>query len=489
MPMTAAPPRRSVARPFTVAHFRSWARKLTLDNGKPWVVDPYFEAFLVDYFAGIPECWLIVPEENAKTTNLAGLALYVLEFRSDAMSPWAASSREQAEIGYKQAEGFVRRSPRLGELFQCLPGYRKIRHRETGAEIKIFAADEGTGDGVIFTDAFIDELHRHKSLALYRTWSGKLGKRQGQLATISTAGEVGSEFETTREKIRQGLPTISRRPGYIHVRSDQVTLHEYAIPEDGDPTDMAVVKLANPFSGITVKTLDRKFNKPTMTLNHWRRFTCNYPTRDESAAIQEAEWHAAATTDEIPAGETIWLGLDVAFKWDTTAAVPFWMPAPPNRVLGPATILTPPRDGSSLEVDAIKRAIVVIHQRNPIAVVVMDTSHAEDLAQWIRDNITQTVVDRQQTNTLAVEDYERFMSALRNGWLQHAGDPGLTRHALNAVARVLPFGDARFDRVSQTRQGGNQEIRVIDALTAAAMVNSVASAQPEPVAEPIVAWG
>ena len=42
------------------------------------------------------------------------------------------------------------------------------------------------------------------------------------------------------------------------------------------------------------------------------------------------------------------------------------------------------------------------------------------------------VIDRQQTNPFAVEDYDRFMEALRNGWLQHAGDADLTSHALNA---------------------------------------------------------
>jgi hypothetical protein len=35
------------------------------------------------------------------------------------------------------------------------------------------------------------------------------------------------------------------------------------------------------------------------------------------------------------------------------------------------------------------------------------------------------------------------MEALRKGWLHHTGRQGLTSHALNAIARVLPFGDAR----------------------------------------------
>jgi hypothetical protein len=58
--------------------------------------------------------------------------------------------------------------------------------------------------------------------------------------------------------------------------------------------------------------------------------------------------------------------------------------------------------------------------------------------------------------------------------LKHTGLPEAARHALNAVARVLPLGDARFDRPSQTRQGGDQDRRVIDALSAAAMVADAA---------------
>ena len=112
----------------------------------------------------------------------------------------------------------------------------------------------------------------------------------------------------------------------------------------------------------------------------------------------------------------------------------------------------------------------------------MDTSRAEQLAQWIESELGAAVIDRPQTNAFAVQDFDRFMEGLRKGWLHHTGDAGLTSHALNAIARVLPWGDARFDRPSQTRQSSEQDRRVIDALTAASMVHSLASG-PQPVAE------
>jgi phage terminase large subunit-like protein len=465
-------------RPFTVDHFRHWALGLTLDNGMPWIVEPYFESFLEDYLAGVRENWLLVPEANAKTTGVAGLAVYLLEHRECAEIPWAASARDQAEIGYRQAAGFVRRSERLTGLMRCYDGYRRIVNLQTSGRIQVFAADDRTGDGVIPTDAFLDELHRHPDLGLYRTWQGKLDKRGGQMATISTAGEPSSDFEQTRESIRQSVAVVEARPGFVRCRSDAIALHEYAVPEGGDVEDMEVVKLANPFSGITVDTLARKRATPTMTLAHWRRFTCNLATRSEFAAIMESEWAGAAASDEIPEGAEIWLGIDVAWKWDTTALVPLWWRDEEFRLLGPATILTPPRDGTSLDPGLVENAVLELRETYRVDTVVMDTSRAEQLAAWIEDELGCTVIDRQQTNAMACLDYARFMEALRSGWLRHSGDQGMKRHALNAIARILPGGDARFDRPAANRRSPDQDRRVIDALTAASMVHSVRVAEP-----------
>src|SRR5690349_19189165 len=113
--MAMAAPTPQPGDPFTPEHFEEWAYELILDTGDPWRVEPFFLDFVTDVFAGYPECWLVVPEGNSKTTGASGLALYHSEFRPQAAVPVAASSREQAEIMYRQAEGFVLRTPRLHE--------------------------------------------------------------------------------------------------------------------------------------------------------------------------------------------------------------------------------------------------------------------------------------------------------------------------------------------------------------------------------------
>lgn len=488
-----------MAEPFTIGHFEEWASGLVLDTGDRWVLEPWQLAFVADVFLGIPECWLVVPEGNGKTTLVAGLALYHTEFAQEAWVPVAASSRDQARILYRQAKGFVARSPHLAERFVCFDGYRRIDLRPpeskgvkgyvAAGQIEIFAADDRTGDGVIPTLCIVDELHRHRSLDLYETWRGKLDKRDAQIVTISTAGEPGSEFEETRERIRQMAPEIEREETFVRAVSPQVVLHEWAVPEDGDVDDLELVARANPSARITVERLARKRESATMTVGHWRRFTCNLPTRSENAAIVEAEWHAAATSEEIPKGEPVWVGLDFGWKWDTTAVVPLWWKDDEHRLIGRPTIIVPPRDGTSLDPSFVLRALADIHDRNPVHTVVMDMSRGPEVSSWVETELGATVIDRTQTPQMAVEDYDHFMEALRNGWLKHPADPTLTRHVLNAVARVLPGGDAVFARVSSTRTGGGQDQRVIDGLVAAAMANSAAAMLEKPADTVLMSWG
>jgi hypothetical protein len=233
-------------------------------------------------------------------------------------------------------------------------------------------------------------------------------------------------------------------------------------------------------STITVAALAEDFASPTMDLGDWKRLKCNRPTRSVQTAITDREWDDAETDVEIPAGASIDIGLDIAFKWDTTAAVPLWK-GPKFRLLGAATILVPPRDGSSMHPDEIKDALLELSHGFKIGTVVMDMERAADIGSWIEDELGVTVIDRSQTNKLACGDFEAFMDGLRNGTLKHTGDHGLKAHVLNAIARRLPGGDHRFDRPSASRRSiGQQDRRVIDALTAAAMVVEHSTRDVEP---------
>lgn len=487
-------------KPFTVDHFRAYADLMVYDDGEKRGLEDWQVEIASDIFAGYREVWQITPEGNGKSTFIALLALYGADFSDSPWIPIGASSAKQARIVYNQAEGFVERTEGMEQRFRCFGGYKLIRSRRNGGiGIEVFAADAGTGDGVIpYPFALMDELHR-TDMSLYKLWKGKLRKRGAQILAISTAGEPETPFETTRDEIRRKAKKRKRVGSHLRAEGDGLVFHEWMVPSDAACSDMKAVARANPLSTVTAKTLAEDFNSPTTDLGDWKRLKCNRATRSAQTAITDAEWDDAETEGPWVEGESTGLGLDVAWKWDTTAFTPLWcspdwQPAikpdkergikgrPPcgYRVVGPASILVPPRNGSTLHPDEIKDAFTQLAEQNQPDTVVMDTSKAEDIAAWLEEQGV-TVIERGNTNLPATQDYEAVMEGLRNGTLKHTGDAGLRSHVLNAIARRLPGGDRRFDRPSTTRQNVKaQDRRVIDALTAMGMVVYISNFVSEP---------
>ena len=462
--------RRRRPKPFTVEHFREYVDLLVFDDGERRGLEPWQVEITRDVFRGFREVWMVVPEGNGKSTYIAALALYGADYSDSPWIPIGASSAKQARIIYDQAEGFVNRTEGMDTRFRCFGGYKLIRSKRNGGiGIEVFAADAGTGDGVIpYPYALVDEMHR-TDMSLYKLWRGKTRKRGGQIIGISTAGEPETPFENMRDAIRRLADKRRRKGSHLRAVGEGVVLHEWMVPSDELCSDVKAVKAANPLTTITAETLAEDFNSPTMDLGEWKRLRCNRPTRSVHTAISDKEWDDAQTDAEIPPGEPVICGLDVGWKWDTTALQPLWR-GPRFRLLGAPVVLTPPRDGSSMHPDEIKHAFYTVIEANPIETLVMDMHRAEDIAAWVEDELGVDVIDRGQSNQFAVADFNAFTDGLRNSTLKHTGDAEQRRQVLNAIARRLPGGDYRFDRPSAVRANKReQDRRVIDVLSAAAM--------------------
>src|SRR3982751_295127 len=109
-------------KPFSVDHFRRYCQALVLDNGRPWVLEDFQAQIVEDIFAGTKQVWVLIPEGNAKTTLMSGVALYHCHFRRTAEVLLAAASRDQAKLLFDQAAGFVYRSDGLGGRFKVFEG-------------------------------------------------------------------------------------------------------------------------------------------------------------------------------------------------------------------------------------------------------------------------------------------------------------------------------------------------------------------------------
>jgi phage terminase large subunit-like protein len=479
-------------RPFTVDHFRAYARNMVLDNGALWNPEAFQLEVVGDVFAWVPEVWEVVPEGNGKTTLMGGLGLYHGDYMPAAAVPMAAASRDQCLVLFGQAAGFVRRTPGLDKRFRVFEGYRKIRCLRTGGEIQVFAADDKTGDGIIPSLALVDEPHRQKDLRLYRTWRGKLEKRGGQIVAISTAGEPGSDFEDTRDRILREATktTVSGKYGsHIRAEGEGIVLHDWAVRDRTKADDMKVVAEANPRRAITAEVLGKKRRSSTMTKEHWLRFVCNIATRTSGQAILPEEWGGLFEEGLEPDPAAWCIGwLDLGWKIDTTAMGLLYWESRERRPIVDIDVIAPPVD----EGDIVRGLVERQRRHSPVGWVYDPSAGGAQMAQLLekgehphQGGVQFNFIEHSQDNAPMALAAQRFDEAIRAGWLRHDGDPDLRAHALNAVKKSLGANEKwRYDRPPDAK-GERRAKFPIDALTGAVMGHSVAVGIHEDAGPPI----
>lgn len=443
---------------------------LRLEDGSQFKLYPEQMVMLADYFAGTTETLILVPKKNGKTSLLAALAIWHLLTTEDADCVIAAASRDQASVLLRQARGFIRRS-------EGLQGYLTVKQREIvrdddDGRIRVLAADADTADGVIPTLALVDELHRHKSPDLYGVFRDGLGPRNGQLITISTAGDFEDSPLGRMRRDAYDFAGFHRDSAYRNARSadGSFVMHEWALDADDNLHDMTVVKRANPAPWQTEDALRRRHDSPSMTSWQWARFACGVWVQGEDAAIAPTDWAACAERGiEIPEGQGIWLGIDLGWKWDTTAVVPYWKREDDKAQVGAPRILVPPRDGTSLREDAIKSVVRDFKSHWTIEGIVIDPqAGGEQFAQWLEDELGLTVIAHSQDPSPMSDAAQRLMTAIRERQIVHPDDQDLNAHVLAGHQKTVSGEKWKFVK---PKRGG----RVIDALIALAMVHSIAS--------------
>ena len=223
--------------------------------------------------------------------------------------------------------------------------------------MKVLAADSDTLDGWLGTLALVDELGRWPSAENYTLLRAGVVPRDGQLIGISTAGDdEASPLGQLRAKA-MALPDFRRDPDNAKHKiatSPSFAMHEWSLDPGDDHTDLRLIQAVNPASWLTDKLLQEELDSPSFTPWAHKRFRCGLWTAGEDGAIGEKEWSACSEPGcEIPTNaEGVYVGVDLGFRWDTTAFVPVWRTDSGRvRVHTPA-ILSPPQDGTSLDIEA-----------------------------------------------------------------------------------------------------------------------------------------
>ena len=305
-----------------------WARE-----GKTIQLDPW-QCFILSTIFGwvhrdtglrrFREVYIEVPRKNAKSTISSGISLFMLvgDHEQGAEVYSAATTRDQARIVFDDARAMAERSPGLRVHCGLAIMQHSLTVAATASKFAPLAAEGSTLDGLNVHFACIDELHAHKTRAVYDVIDTARGAReQSILWCITTAGTDRSgicyERRTHVTKVLGGVIEDSALFGVI-----------YTIDDNDDPFDRATWAKANPNWGVSVLPDDmeaaaRKAEAMPSALNNFLTKRLNVWVSGESPWMDMRAWDRCGGPDLRDlgdfAGRKAWIGLDLAQKKDFAA--------------------------------------------------------------------------------------------------------------------------------------------------------------------------
>jgi phage terminase large subunit-like protein len=273
--------------------------------------------------------YIEVPRGNGKSALSSGMGLYMLcaDGEGGAEVYSFATTRDQAKIVFGDAQNMARRTPGLKAHFGVDVNAHNINVLRTASKFEALSAEGSTLDGLNTHFACVDELHAHKTRAVYDVVETSIGKRaQSMLWVITTAGSnragICYEVRSFVTKVLAGVAKDESQFGIV-----------YGLDEGDDwTTEEALIK-ANPNWGISVMPevllpLQAKAMTMPSAANNFKTKHLNEWVNADTAWMDMRAWEACAdpTLDaEQFTGEPAWVALDLASKVDIAAKVSLHM--------------------------------------------------------------------------------------------------------------------------------------------------------------------
>lgn len=415
--------------------------------------------------------YIEVPRGNGKSSLSSGVALFCLcgDREPGAEVYSFATTRDQAKIVFGDAKEMARQNSKLKRAFDLQVLATSLYVPKTNSYFQAKSAEGSTLDGLNTHLAVIDELHAHKTRAVYDVVETSLGKRRNSLMwVITTAGfdTAGICYEV-RSFVKQILNKEAQDESQFGII--------YGLDEGDDWTSEEALQKANPNWGVSVRpeiitSLQAKAiarpsaanNFKTKHLDVW----CSAASSWMDMPAWNLCWRSIALSDF--EGFDCYMGLDLGAKNDLTAKV-LVFPVEENGRLNYYVFGTyyAPRaallksgnsqydgwetlgylkvtEGAVTDFNQIEADILEDCSRFRVKSVAYDPWQATQLATRLSDNDVPMVEYRNTVQNMS--DPMKWLEALvQDKRLIHEGDPALTWMMGNVVAK-RDFKDNVFPR-------------------------------------------
>lgn len=412
--------------------------------------------------------FLMLPRGNRKTSIAAAWALLHTigpEARPAGQAIFAASDREQAGIGFKEAANIVREDRRLvaaTRIYDAHNSAKKIKSQPNKAELLAVSSDGAAQHGKTPSFVLVDEIHAWKGRDLWEALKSGMAKVPDTLMIIATTAgrgqeNIGFELYNYARKVATGeiedpsfLPIIFEAEPGDDWRSEPVW-HKvnpglaYGFPDLDGLRTMAREAEYRPAE---------RFAFQQFHLNMWQA-----ASRDP--LFDMAVWDAGRDPNfDLAELETLpcWIGVDLSRSGDLTALVCafrhddgrvsvhplFFLPSegleekarleqvPYTRFReeGLLNVI----DGPVIEPDAIADKIIDLCGTYDVREVIFDPSLAGPLMSKLIDHGIEVLQHPQTPKNMhgPICDLERVVNGKR---IRHGGHPILRNHFESVVVK------------------------------------------------------
>lgn len=438
--------------------------------------------------------FLMLPRGNRKTSLAAALSL--LHVIGPEKTPagqviFAASDREQAGIGFREAAEIIRQDKRLvaaTRIHDAFNSAKQITDLNSGARLRAVSSDGRAQHGT--TPAFVlaDEIHAWKGRDLWEALKSGLAKTDDSLLVIATTAGRGHETLAAEQY------DYARRVALGEIDNPEFLPIIFAAEPDDNWWDEDVWHRVNPglkhgFPSLSgLRSLAKEAKDHPAERYSFQQYNLNiWHGNSRDPLFSMATYDARQFDDDETDLEALpcWVGVDLAKNGDTAAVVAAWLHddgqitikpwffvpgedlkergerdgVPYERWRDEGLITATP--GPIIDPDAVEDHIRELAARHDVQEIAFDPHLAKLIMQHLHDEGLPVVELRQAPLSMgvAIGDLERTVNGR---FIRHNGHPVLRHHFDSVVA-------SRNETTGLVRMHKDKKTDRIDGAVASAM--------------------